>query len=156
MKVNWWIHPNHIFLQGAKRRAGKRLQQRCFPVNFLKFLVKPFFKNTYGGCFWRWTQRNQTTAHDISIEQLLSLNDSLWIILAARRNGHVTFFIAGQKLKWGKTKWIISFLYFFKKSNFYVEGSAIAPSVHPQLRHWYFADLYSYHILTTLIIQNIN
>ena len=31
-------------------------------------------KNTYGGCFWRWAWQNQTTGHDIRIEQMLSLS----------------------------------------------------------------------------------
>ena len=29
----------------------KRLWHRCFPVNFVKFLRTPFWKNTSGGCF---------------------------------------------------------------------------------------------------------
>ena len=29
----------------------KRLWQRCFPVNFAKFLRTPFLQNTSGGCF---------------------------------------------------------------------------------------------------------
>ena len=53
------------------------------------------------------------------------------------------FPIAGRKLKWGKTKWIISFLYSFQKDKFHVEGRAIALNVLSQLRHWYFTELYS-------------
>ena len=31
----------------------KRLWHRCFPVNFVKFLRAPFFKeHLYGGCFY--------------------------------------------------------------------------------------------------------
>ena len=30
----------------------KRLQYRCFPVKFAKFLRAPFFTETFGGCFW--------------------------------------------------------------------------------------------------------
>ena len=30
----------------------KRLWHRCFPVNFAKFLRKPFLQNASGGCFW--------------------------------------------------------------------------------------------------------
>ena len=29
----------------------KRLQHRCFPVNFVKFLATPFLQNTFGDCF---------------------------------------------------------------------------------------------------------
>ena len=35
---------------------------------------------------------HETTAYDIPIEQILSLNDSSWIILAARQNEHVVTF----------------------------------------------------------------
>ena len=31
----------------------RRLQHRCFPVNFTKFLRIPFLRNTLGGCFWK-------------------------------------------------------------------------------------------------------
>ena len=30
----------------------KRLWHRCFPVNFAKFLKRPFLQNTSSGCFW--------------------------------------------------------------------------------------------------------
>ena len=29
---------------------------KCFPVNFLKFLITAFFKNTSSGCFWIYIQ----------------------------------------------------------------------------------------------------
>ena len=101
-EVTWWIHPNHISPQRTrkKRRTRKNAQVQVFSVNFAEFLRTPFFKNISGGCFWRWTQRKQTTAHDIPIEQMLSLNDSLWITLATRQNGHeVTFFCSKLKVK---------------------------------------------------------
>ena len=83
-----------------KEEREKILKHRCFPVNFVEFLRTPFYKNTYGNCFWRWAWRNQTTAHDIRIEQILSLNDLLWIILAIRQNGHVViFFYSRPKAK---------------------------------------------------------
>ena len=88
-----------------------------FSVNFAEFLRAPFFKNISEGCFWRWTGWNQTTAHDIPIEQMLSLNDSLWIILATCQNGHVvTFFCTRPKVK--MRQWKILFWYSFKKGNF--------------------------------------
>ena len=59
---------------------------------FCRIFKNTFFNKISGGCFWRWTRRNQTTAHDIPNEQVLSLNDSLWIILATRQNGHVIAF----------------------------------------------------------------
>ena len=71
MEYNWWIHLN---------KEHKEEQYRCFTINFVEILRTPFFKNNYGVCFWRRTRRNQTTAHEIPIEQMLSLNDSLWII----------------------------------------------------------------------------
>ena len=90
-EVNWWIHPNHISPQrtSRKKRARKKTQAQVFFANFEEFLRTPFLKNISGGCFWRWTRQNQTTAHDIPTEQMLSLNDSLWIILATCQNGHV-------------------------------------------------------------------
>ena len=101
-EVNWWIHPNHISPQRTrkKRKAKKKTQAQVFSSNFTKFLRTPFYKNISGGCLWRWTRRNQTTAHDIPIEQMLSLNDLLWIILATRQNGHlVIFFCSRPKVK---------------------------------------------------------
>ena len=35
-----------------KLQAWRRLQRRCFPVKFVKFLRKSFSQNTFGGCFW--------------------------------------------------------------------------------------------------------
>ena len=99
---NWWIPPNHISPPRTrkKRRARKNTQAQVFSVNFTEFLRTPFFKNVSGGCFWRWTRRNQTIAHDIPIEEIFSLNDSIWIILATRQNGHiVTFFCSRPKVK---------------------------------------------------------
>ena len=37
----------------------KRLQHRCFPVKFAKLLRTPFFQNTCGDYFWRFTKENQ-------------------------------------------------------------------------------------------------
>ena len=34
--------------------SKKRLWQRCFSMNFVKFLRTPFFMNTSGCCFWLW------------------------------------------------------------------------------------------------------
>ena len=77
--------------------------------------------------------------NDIAIEQMLSLNDSFWITLATRRNGHV--------VTWSKTKCQISFSIPFKKGDYSLEGGAIARNVPPQLRHCW--------LLNTFIIQNI-
>ena len=33
-------------------RPATRLQRRCFPVKFAKFLRTPFLQNTSGGCFY--------------------------------------------------------------------------------------------------------
>ena len=33
----------------------KRVQHRCFPFKFEKFLRTPFSQNTHGGCFWRFS-----------------------------------------------------------------------------------------------------
>ena len=35
------------------------------------------------------SEDNQTTAHDMPIEQMLSLNDLFWIVLTTPPNGHV-------------------------------------------------------------------
>ena len=45
-----------------KEEREKRLQHKCFPVNFVQFLRTPFFNNNYGGCFWRWAWGNQANA----------------------------------------------------------------------------------------------
>ena len=107
-EVNW-CNFNRVSLQRTrkKRRVRKNTQAQ---VSFAEFLRTPFFKNISGGCFWRWTRWNQTTAHDIPIEQKLSLNDFLRITLATRQNGHVaTFFCSRPKAK--MRQWKISFLY---------------------------------------------
>ena len=115
------MDPSHYFSpQQTKRRAEKRLQYRCFPVNFRKFLRTHFLRTLQLGCLWRWIRRNQTTPHDIPIEQLFFLSDSSWIILA------IHFSLAGQKLKWGKNKWIISFLRSFKKGSFSLKKTFLA------------------------------
>ena len=38
------------------KAAGLRLWQRCFPVNFAKFLRARFSWNTPGGCFCKFTE----------------------------------------------------------------------------------------------------
>ena len=91
-EIKLWISPRHISPQGTKRSAGKRLQHKYRPVNVAEFLRTHLFKNTSADCFWRWTRWNQTTAQHIPIERLFSLNDSLWMILATRRNKHVVAF----------------------------------------------------------------
>ena len=78
----------------------KRPQRRCFLVNFAKVLRAHFFNNISSGGFWRGTQKNQTTAHYILIEQLLSLIALLWTILAAHRNWQsLKFFYSRPKVK---------------------------------------------------------
>ena len=134
---------NHISLQETKEQE-KRLQDWCFAVNFAEFLRRPLFKNTYDRCFWRWAWQNQTNANGILIEQMLSLNDSFWIILSTHQNGHVvTFFYSRPKVKMRQNWMENSFFILFEKGNFSLDGSAITPNVPPQLYHWYFTELYS-------------
>ena len=38
----------------AHNSVTKRLQRRCFPVKFIKFLRTPFSQNIPGGCFWKY------------------------------------------------------------------------------------------------------
>ena len=62
-----------------------------------EILRTPFFNNNSRG--WL-TQRNQTTAYYILIEQLLSLNDLLQIVLAVPPNEQViTFLLSMPKIK---------------------------------------------------------
>ena len=83
-----------------KKKSKKKDSSTGVFCEFCRIFKNTFFKNISGGCFWRWTRRNQTTAHDIPIEQMLSLNDSLWIILATHQNGHVvTVFYSRPKVK---------------------------------------------------------
>ena len=70
----------------------------------------------------------------------------LWMIcyqffLATCRNGYIETFLcsrAERELN-GRFHVCIS----FKKDDFFLEVSSIAPNVPPQLRHWYFVELYS-------------
>ena len=64
-----------------KKKSKKKDSSTGVFCEFCRIFNNTFFKNISSGCFWRWTQRNQTTVHNIQIEQMLSLNDSLWIIL---------------------------------------------------------------------------
>ena len=112
-----------IFSHKEQKEEGEmRLQHTCFLVNLAKILRLPFFKNSSGGGFWRWTQRNQAIPHYIPIEQLLSLNELLWIILAARRNGQVIPLVRM------KQNWMDNFIFvFFKRDKSSLEGGAITP-----------------------------
>ena len=68
-----------------KRRVRKKIQAQVFSVNFAKFLrTSPVAASE--------DEHHKTTAYDIPIEQMLSLNDPLWIILAALQNEHVVRF----------------------------------------------------------------
>ena len=40
-----------IYYEEPSTLLKKSLWQRCFPVNFAKFLSTPFSQNTFGGCF---------------------------------------------------------------------------------------------------------
>ena len=114
----------------GKKKSKKKDSSTGVFCEFCRIFKNTFFKNISGGCFWRWTRRNQTTAHDIPIEQMLSLNDSLWITLATRHNGHiVTFLCSRPKVK--KRQWKTSFLYFFKKDNFSQRGTVQSHPVYP-------------------------
>ena len=129
---------NHISLQETKEQE-KRLQDWCFAVNFAEFLRRPLFKNTYGRCFWRWAWQNQTNANDILIEQMLSLNDSFWIILSTHQNGHVvTFFYSRPKVKM-RQNWMENslFLFILKRATFLL----MAVQSHPMYPLSYITDI---------------
>ena len=49
-----WISFNKVVGLKAWNCIKKRLQHRCFPVKFAKFLRTRFLQNTSGGCFWKW------------------------------------------------------------------------------------------------------
>ena len=68
-----------------KEEQGKRLQRRCFPVNFSEFLRTPFLKSNYGGCFWRWARRNQTTAMTSRLNKcyLWMIHFDIWMMCFA-------------------------------------------------------------------------
>ena len=48
--------PESLFQKSCRAEAATSLKERlwdkCFPINFEKFLRTPFFIKTYGGCFW--------------------------------------------------------------------------------------------------------
>ena len=45
---------NKVAVLEAWNFIKKRLQHRCFLVNFAKFLRTSFLQNTSGSCFWKW------------------------------------------------------------------------------------------------------
>ena len=49
-----------------KKNNKKRDFSTSFLVNFSEFLGTPFFKNTYGGCFWRWEHNETKLLHTTS------------------------------------------------------------------------------------------
>ena len=71
----------------------------CFPVSFAEFLRTPFLRTiTVAASEDDTTKPNYR--NDIAIEEVLSLNDSFWIILATIRNEHVVkFFYSKPKVK---------------------------------------------------------
>ena len=135
--LSWSLFLIKFQISGLRLFLRKIFSTGVFMLIFAKFLRTPFLNNTSRGCFWRWTKQNKTTTHYMLIEQLLSLTNLLWITLAARQNGQViTIFYSNQNVKWGKNKWIISFLYSFKKGKFSLEDGAKASNALPQLCHW--------------------
>ena len=42
----------------------KRLQHRCFPVKFAKFLRTPFLQNISGGCSWKYLMNSLFVAFE--------------------------------------------------------------------------------------------
>ena len=62
-------HPSQPYIptRSKKKSGTMRLQHSCFPVNFVKFLGTSFLKKDED-------EHEETTAHYIPSEQLLSLN----------------------------------------------------------------------------------
>ena len=90
-----------------------------FSCEFCGIFKSTFINNTSGDSLRRWAWRDQTTAHDIPIEQLWSLNDFLWIIFAPGQNEHVvTFFYSRPKVKMRQNWRVISILYSFERATF--------------------------------------
>ena len=128
------IFPN----KETKKERKNETPAKVFSCEFCKKKLNNtfFLKNISCGCFWRLTRRNQTAAHYILIEQLLSLNDSLWIILAARQKWtRSNIFHSRPKVKIRKTKWIISFLYSFLKGRVFFLGRCNPTQRIPRLRN---------------------
>ena len=48
----WSIFFNKVAVLRPTTLLKKRLWNRCFPVNFAKFLKAPFLQNTPDNCFW--------------------------------------------------------------------------------------------------------
>ena len=145
--VDWSI-PTMFPHKEQKEELEKRLQHRRFLVNLLNFLEHPFLRTpAVADSEDEHNETKDCTWHpDWTIEWFIMSyfgNPSKW----ARCN---IFSIAGQKLRWCKTKWIIPFLYSCKKFNLFLEGGAMAPDVPPQLRHWYFAELRNSSVTSSL------
>ena len=54
----------------------KRLWQRCFPMNFLRFLRTPLLQNTSGGCFWTYSK--PFVRLDIQNPSIFSTLSNIW------------------------------------------------------------------------------
>ena len=70
--VNWWIHPNHIYIspQATKRRAGKETPAQVFSCEFCRIFKNTSFLRTPPVATFEGEDEqlyNQTTAHDIPI-----------------------------------------------------------------------------------------
>ena len=67
---------------------------------------------------------------------------------------YVVFFYSKPKVKWGKTKWKISFLYSFWKGRLLSWGRCNCTQCTPSVTSLIFRRTIFLHILTTFIIQN--
>ena len=60
-KQLWWsLFFNKVADLQACNFIKKRLQRKCFPVKFAKFLRTPFLQNTCGGCYCRQNRSKET------------------------------------------------------------------------------------------------
>ena len=133
-------HPYFSITQKEKKKGKKKkkkIQAQVFPVNFAGFLRTPFLR----------TSPVAASEYEHDETKLLYITSRLdkcyiWMICyelfrpPVKIDKKLHFYVAGQKLKWGKTKGKISFLYSFEKDNFSLEDGIIAPNVPPQLHHW--------------------
>ena len=139
-----------------KEEQKKKLRHRCFADNIAEFLRTSFLR-TITGLLLKMSATKPNCCNDIAIEQMLSLNDSFWIILTTRRNGHVvTFFHSRPKVKMRQKQMENSLFVFFLKRWLFCRGWCSCTQCTPSVTSLIFRrTIFPCHTLT-FIIQNIH
>ena len=141
-----------------KKKREKRDSSTGVFLLILRNFQEHLFKELLRWLLLKMNMTKPNYCNNIAIEQMLSLNDSFWIILATHQNGHiVTFFDSKPKVKMKQNQMENFFLYSFWKWWLFSRGRCNCTQCTPSVTSLIFRrTIFSWHILTTFIIQNIH